>query len=87
MKSTIRQDRALGRLSLSNRRLTSSDLSKEWRQSAGVEVSTSTVRKRLLQSGSKGMQSEKETKSIGKAKKGQGCLGEKAFELDEGGLG
>ena len=57
MKSTIRQDRALVRLSLSNRRLTSSDLSKEWRQSAGVEVSTSTIRKKLLQSGLRGFMS------------------------------
>ena len=31
----------------------------------------------------KGMQSEKETKSIEKAKKGQDCLGERAFELDK----
>ena len=83
MKSTIRQDRVLVRLSLSNRRLTSSGLSKEWRQNTGVEVSTSTVRKRLLQSGCKGMQSEKETKSIGKAKKGQDCLDERTFELDK----
>ena len=51
MKSTIRQDRALVRLSLSNRRLISSDLCQEWRQSIGVEVSTSTIRKRLLRSG------------------------------------
>ena len=33
MNSTIRQDRALVRLSLSNRRLTRSDLCQEWRQS------------------------------------------------------
>ena len=48
IKSTIRQDRGLVRLSLSNQRLTSSDLCQEWRQSTGVEVSTSTIRKGLL---------------------------------------
>ena len=89
MKSTIRQDRALVRLSLFNRRQSSSDLCQEWHQSTGVKVSTSTIRKRLLRSGLrfKRMQSEKETKSIGKAKKGQDCLGERAFELDQWGLG
>ena len=50
MISTIQQDRALVTLSLSNRRLTSSDLCQEWRQSTSVEMSTitSTIRKRLL---------------------------------------
>ena len=47
------------RLSLSSRRLTSSDLCQEWRQSAGVEVSTSTIRKRLLQSGLRGCKAKK----------------------------
>ena len=61
-KSTIRQDRALVRLSLSNRRLTSSDLCQEWRQSTGVEVSTSTIRKRLLQSGLRGCKAKKKPK-------------------------
>ena len=69
MKSTIRQDRALVRLSLSNRRLTSSDLSKEWRQSAGVEVSTSTIRKRLLQSGLRGCKAKKKPKVSEKQRK------------------
>ena len=59
MKSTIRQDRALVRLSLSNRRLTSFDLCQEWRQSIGVEVSTSTIRKRLLRSGLRGCKAKK----------------------------
>ena len=38
MKSTVRQNRALVKLSLSNRRLTSSDLCQEWCQSTGVEA-------------------------------------------------
>ena len=51
IKSTIRHDRALVRLSPSDRRLTRSEFGKEWRQSTGVELSTSTVQKRLLGSG------------------------------------
>ena len=43
MKSTIQQDRALVTPSLSNRHQTSSDFCQEWRQSTGVEVSTSTI--------------------------------------------
>ena len=62
MKSTIRQDRALVRLSLSNRRLTSSDRRQEWRQSIGVEVSTSIIRKRLLRSGLRGCKAKKKSK-------------------------
>ena len=62
MKSIIRQDRALVRLSLPNRRLSSSDLSKEWRQSTGVEVSTSTIRTRSLQSGLRGCKAKKKPK-------------------------
>ena len=83
MKSTIRQDRALARLYLFNRRQTSSDLCQEWRQSTGVEVSTSTIRKRLLRSGLRGCKAKKKNKSIEKAKKDQDCLGERAFELDK----
>ena len=48
MKSTIRQDRALVRLSLSNRRLTSSDLCQEWRQSTGVEVRDGAHNKKCI---------------------------------------
>ena len=69
MKSTIRQDRALIRLSLSNRHLTSSDLCQEWRQSTGVEVSTSTIRKRLLRSGLRGCKAKKKPKVSEKQKK------------------
>ena len=69
MKSTIRQDRALVRLSLSNRRLTNSDLCQEWRQSTGVEVSTSTIRKRLLRSGLRGCKAKKKPKVSEKQRK------------------
>ena len=69
MKSTIRQDKALVRLSLPNRRLISSDLSKEWRQSAGVKVSTLTIRKRLLQSGLRGCKAKKKPKVSEKQRK------------------
>ena len=69
MKSTIRQDRALVRLSLSNRRLTSSDLCQEWRQSIGVEVSTPTIRKRLLRSGLRGCKAKTKPKVSVKQRK------------------
>ena len=69
MKSNIRQDRALVRISLSNRRLTSSDLCQEWRQSTGVEVSTSTIRKRLLRSGLRGCKAKKKPKVSEKQRK------------------
>lgn len=69
MKSTIRQDRALVRLSLSDRRLTSSELCKDWRQSTGVEVSTSTIRKRLLGSGLRGCKAKKKPKVLEKQRK------------------
>ena len=69
MKSTIRQDRALVRLSLPNRPLTNSDLCHEWRQSTGVEVSTSTIRKRLLRSGLRGCKAKKKSKVSEKQRK------------------
>ena len=69
MKSTIRQDRALVTLSLANRCLTSSDLCQEWRQSTGVEVSTSTIGKRLLRSGLRGCKAKKKPKVSKKQRK------------------
>ena len=69
MKSTIRQDRALVRLFLSNRRLTNSDLCEEWRHSTGVKVSTSTIRKRLLRSGLRGCKAKKKPKVLEKQRK------------------
>ena len=78
MKSTIRQDRALVRLSLSDRRLTSSELCKDWRQSTGVEVSISTIRKRLLGSGLRGCKAKKNQKSR-KSKERPGLLGQKSI--------
>ena len=69
MKSTIQQDRALIRFSLSNRHLTSSDLCQEWYQSTGVEVSTSTIRKSLLRNGLRGCKAKKKPKVSEKQRK------------------
>ena len=46
--STHRDDRQLIRLSLNNRRMTSSDLQKEWQTAAGVKCTARTDRNRLL---------------------------------------
>ena len=48
-KSTKRDDRVLTRLCLTDRHLNSTQLAREWKESTGVIVSTSTVRKRLLE--------------------------------------
>ena len=69
MKSTIQLDRALVRLSLSNRRLTSYDLCQEWRQSTGVGVSISAIRKRLLRSGLRRCKAKKKPKVSEKQRK------------------
>ena len=45
--STPRDDRALQRICLHNRRFTSSHLKREWEQSSGVTSSSRTVRRRL----------------------------------------
>ena len=50
-KSTTRTDRTLVRLSLSNRKLTSSELSRDLRESTGTKLSAPTVRRRLLENG------------------------------------
>ena len=47
-KSTERTDRTLVRLSLANRKLTSKELARELKESSSVELSTPTVRRRLL---------------------------------------
>ena len=45
--STIRQDRVLTRLSSTNPRTTARGLRQQWQQECGVNVSTSTVKRRL----------------------------------------
>lgn len=52
--STSRQDRALRRISLANRKLTSPLLLREWSDECQVNVSSSTVRRRCLQFGLRG---------------------------------
>jgi len=49
--STAADDRFLVRLSLKNRRASSSDLKREWQDSSGVNVTSRTVRNRLLTAG------------------------------------
>uniref|UniRef100_A0AAY5L5H5 Tc1-like transposase DDE domain-containing protein n=1 Tax=Esox lucius TaxID=8010 RepID=A0AAY5L5H5_ESOLU len=51
--STARDDRQLIRMSLNNRRMTSSDLQKEWQTTSGVKCTVRTVRNRLLMAGLK----------------------------------
>ena len=53
-KSTTTTDRTLVRLSLSNRKLTSSELSRDLRESTGTKLSAPTVRRRLLENGLRG---------------------------------
>ena len=53
-KSVTRSDRTLIRISLRNRKLTSKELSRELKESSGVELSAPTVRKRLLENGLRG---------------------------------
>ena len=50
-KSVTRSDRALIGISLRNRKLTSKELSRELKESSGVELSAPTVRRRLLENG------------------------------------
>ena len=45
--SSSREDRALARISLHDRRLTSSHLKREWQETSGVQCSARTVRRRL----------------------------------------
>jgi transposase len=49
-KTTVREDRMLVRMSMKNRRMTSSDIRKQ----SAVDISTSTVRRRLLKAGLQG---------------------------------
>lgn len=57
--STERADRSLVRISLSDRKLTSAHLRREWKESTGVEAARSTVRQRLLDSGLRGCKARK----------------------------
>ena len=58
-KSLIRSDRTLIRISLRNRKLISKELSRELKESSGVELSASTVRRRLLENGLRGCKARK----------------------------
>ena len=58
-KSSGREDRTLVRLSLADRHLTSPPLRREWEESTGVQVSTRTVRRRLVDNGLKGCRARK----------------------------
>ncbi|XP_073439992.1 uncharacterized protein [Dendrobates tinctorius] len=57
--STDRDDRQLIQMSLSNRRMTSSDLQKEWQMAAGVKCTARTIRHRLLEAGLKSCKARK----------------------------
>lgn len=57
--STERDDRQLIQMSLSNRRMTSSDLQKEWRMAVGLKCTARTVRNRLLGAGLKSCKARK----------------------------
>lgn len=58
-KSTKRDDRVLIRISLGNRKLTSPDLLREWKDKCLVNVCTSTVRRRCLEYGLRGCKARK----------------------------
>ena len=47
-KCSTRDDRSLVRFSLSDRKKTTTDLRREWRDSTGVEASSSLVKIRLI---------------------------------------
>ena len=49
--SSSREDRALARISIQNRRLTSTHLKREWQDTSGVVSSARTVRRRLDEAG------------------------------------
>ncbi|XP_067936981.1 uncharacterized protein [Watersipora subatra] len=53
-KFTERSERTLVRMSLHDRHLTSQQLTKEWKNSAGVQVHPSTVRRILIKYGLRG---------------------------------
>lgn len=57
--TTQREDRLLKRTSLLNRRKPSSDVAAEFREATAKEISTRTVRRRLLQAGLKGCKARK----------------------------
>jgi len=50
-KSTVRQDRVLKRLCLTDRKASSTDLKTQWETQTGVRVSSRTVRRRLFKDG------------------------------------
>ena len=58
-KVRTRSDRTLIRISLRNRKLTWKKLSRELKESSGVELSASTVRRRLLENGLRGCKARK----------------------------
>lgn len=58
-KSTPREDRTLVRLSLTDRRKSSSELSRDWQDTNNITVHPSTVRRRLICAGLKGCKARK----------------------------
>ena len=58
-KSVTRSNRTLIRISLRNKKLTSKELSRELKESSGVELSAPTVRRRLLENGLRGCKARK----------------------------
>ena len=58
-KLVTRCDRTLIKISLRNRKLTSKELSRELKESSGVELSAPTVRRRLLENGLRGCKARK----------------------------
>ena len=68
-KSVTRSDRTLIRISLQNRKLTWKELSRELKESSGVELSAPTVRRRLLENGLRGCKARKKPLLIEKQRK------------------
>ena len=58
-KSSSREDRPLVRLSLSDRKKSSSELTRDWQETNNVQVHPSTVRRRLIAAGLKGCKARK----------------------------
>ena len=68
-KSTRRTDRTLMRISLRNRKVISKELARELKESSNVELSTPTVRRRLLENGLRGCKARKKTHLTEKQRK------------------
>lgn len=82
-KSTNREDRVLIRTSLANRKLTSSELLREWQDKCGVKVAPSTVRKRCLEAGFARMQGPQEAINYSSTKMQAKTMGIKVFQMEQ----